>query len=98
MPDAEPYIPDAAEVSEWLSVLKGMPLQALMDQACALRRQGHGDVISFSPKVFIPVTRLCRDACGYCTFAKSPRAVSRPFLSPDQILDIARHGGCAGCL
>jgi FO synthase len=94
---AQEYIPDAAEVSGWLSVLDGMPLQKLMDQTCALRRQGHGDVISFSPKVFIPVTRLCRDACGYCTFAKSPRAVASPFLSPEQILDIARQGAAAGC-
>jgi FO synthase len=98
MPDTEPYLPDAADVSGWLALLEGMPLQALMDQACALRRQGHGDVISFSPKVFIPVTRLCRDACGYCTFAKSPRAVPSPFLSPDQILDIARQGAEAGCI
>jgi len=68
-----------------------------MHQACALRREGHREVISFSPKVFVPVTRLCRDACGYCTFAKSPREVDSPFLSPDEILDIAHEGAQAGC-
>jgi len=91
------YTPDAAEVFAWLSVLESMPLQSLTEQACALRREGHGEVISYSPKVFIPVTRLCRDACGYCTFAKSPRAVNSAFLSPQEILSIAREGGEAGC-
>ena len=91
------YIPDAAEVSTWLSALERTPLPLLMHQACAFRREGHGDVISFSPKVFVPVTRLCRDACGYCTFAKSPREVDGAFLSPDEILDIAHKGAQAGC-
>ena len=91
------YIPDAAEVSTWLSALERTPLPLLMHQACASRREGHGDVISFSPKVFVPVTRLCRDACGYCTFAKSPREVDGAFLSPDEILNIAHEGAQAGC-
>jgi FO synthase len=97
MADPQSYIPSETIVSEWLSVLQGMSLRTLMDQACDLRRQGHGELVSFSPKVFIPVTRLCRDACGYCTFAKSPRAVANPFMSPDEILDVARRGAEAGC-
>jgi FO synthase len=68
-----------------------------MEEARALRRLGHGDVISFSPKVFIPLTRLCRDACGYCTFAKSPRAVGNAYMSRDEILQVARNGVIAGC-
>ena len=91
------YIPDAAEVFAWLSALQSTSLKSLMDRACALRRQGHGERISFSPKVFIPVTRLCRDVCGYCTFAKSPRAVSSLFMLQDEILSVAREGARAGC-
>ena len=97
MADAQSYIPYVSEVSERLSALQGISPRTLMDQACELRRQGHGKLFSFSPKVFIPVTRLCRDTCGYCTFAKSPRAVASPFMSPDEILDVARRGAAAGC-
>ena len=68
-----------------------------MEEARALRRLGHGDVISFSPKVFIPLTRLCRDACGYCTFAKSPRAVGKAYMSRNEVLQVARDGAIAGC-
>jgi 2-iminoacetate synthase ThiH len=63
----------------------------------ALRIAGHGTRVSFSPKVFIPLTRLCRDVCGYCTFAKTPREMEKPFLSPDDVLKIARDGVKAGC-
>ena len=73
------------------------PLPDLMEEARALRRLGHGDVISFSPKVFIPLTRLCRDACGYCTFAKSPRAVGKAYMSRNEVLQVARDGAIAGC-
>lgn len=54
-------------------------------------------VITYSPKVFIPLTSLCRDRCGYCTFAKSPQHVESPFLSVEQVLDIATQGATAGC-
>ena len=62
-----------------------------------MRRAGHGNVISHSRKVFIPLTQLCRDVCGYCTFAKTPREVEKPYLSPDNVLAIARAGENAGC-
>ena len=68
-----------------------------MSLATEMRRQGHADIISFSPKVFIPLTQLCRDACGYCIFAKSPRALERPYLPVDHVLRIARQGAAAGC-
>jgi FO synthase len=59
-------------------------------------------VVTYSPKVFIPVTRLCRDRCHYCTFVETPaqagRAGRAPYLSPDEILDIAREGAVLGCL
>ncbi|HLN10984.1 MAG TPA: 5-amino-6-(D-ribitylamino)uracil--L-tyrosine 4-hydroxyphenyl transferase CofH [Xanthobacteraceae bacterium] len=74
-----------------------MPLADLLAQARALGRLGHGDVISYSRKVFIPLTRLCRDVCGYCTFAKVPRELDVAYLSPDEVLDIARAGQATGC-
>lgn len=54
-------------------------------------------MITYSPKVFIPLTSLCRDRCGYCTFAKSPNNVESPFLNPEQVLEVARQGAAAGC-
>ncbi|MCH9673568.1 MAG: 5-amino-6-(D-ribitylamino)uracil--L-tyrosine 4-hydroxyphenyl transferase CofH [Gammaproteobacteria bacterium] len=73
------------------------PLSALVEVAGQLRDQGHGDIVSFSPKVFIPLTMLCRDVCHYCTFARSPRRLESAYLNPEQVLDIARAGERAGC-
>jgi FO synthase len=53
--------------------------------------------MTYSPKVFIPLTSLCRDRCGYCTFAKSPHRVDTPYLSIDQVVEVARQGAQAGC-
>ena len=72
-------------------------LSALMRGAAALRDAGHGDLVSYSRKVFIPLTQLCRDVCHYCTFAHPPRRGERVFLTRDEVLDIARAGGEAGC-
>ncbi|WP_249730128.1 MULTISPECIES: 5-amino-6-(D-ribitylamino)uracil--L-tyrosine 4-hydroxyphenyl transferase CofH [unclassified Chelatococcus] len=69
----------------------------LLAQARDLKERGHGDLVSFSPKVFLPLTQLCRDTCGYCTFAHPPRPGQRAFLSPDEVLAIARAGAAAGC-
>ncbi|MGB7258929.1 MAG: hypothetical protein WBD48_12705, partial [Pseudolabrys sp.] len=86
MPDSNRYRPTEGDVAAWLTRLEDRPLRALMDEAAGLRRHGHGNVISFSPKVFIPLTQLCRDACGYCAFAKPPRALERPYLTADDVL------------
>ncbi|HEX7266791.1 MAG TPA: bifunctional FO biosynthesis protein CofGH, partial [Streptosporangiaceae bacterium] len=56
-----------------------------------------GTRVTYSPKVFIPLTRLCRDRCGYCTFATVPGRLESPFLSPDEVLAIARQGAALGC-
>ena len=72
-------------------------LAALLDAASALCEQGHGNVISYSRKVFIPLTQLCRDVCHYCTFAKPPKPGQRAYLTPDEVLGIARAGAAAGC-
>ncbi|MFM8894057.1 MAG: 7,8-didemethyl-8-hydroxy-5-deazariboflavin synthase, partial [Actinomycetales bacterium] len=53
--------------------------------------------VTYSPKVFIPLTSLCRDRCGYCTFAQAPTKVPAPYLSIDQVIDIAAAGAQQGC-
>ena len=73
------------------------PLAELMAEAAALRDSAHGRLISYSRKVFIPLTKLCRDVCHYCTFAQVPRAGKPVYLSPDEVLAIARAGAAAGC-
>ena len=75
----------------------GVSLAALMAEAGELRDRGHGRLISYSRKVFIPLTQLCRDVCHYCTFAERPRAGQPAYLSPEQVLAIARAGAAAGC-
>ena len=77
-------------VSEILSA----SLADLMAEARSLRR---GRLVTYSPKVFIPLTTLCRDVCGYCTFARPPRRGERAFLPVDEVLEIARAGAAAGC-
>ncbi|GIH74480.1 bifunctional FO biosynthesis protein CofGH [Planobispora longispora] len=62
-----------------------------------LEAAGRPGVITYSRKVFIPLTRLCRDRCGYCTFATAPHKLDSPFLSPDEVLEIARQGAAMGC-
>src|ERR1041385_2937604 len=73
------------------------PLADLIAEAAVLRDSAHGRLISYSRKVFIPLTKLCRDVCHYCTFAQVPHAGKPSYLSPDEVLDIARAGAAAGC-
>ena len=73
------------------------PLHELTSLARAVRDEAHGRRITYSPKVFIPLTMLCRDRCGYCTFAKAPARLTSPYLLPDEVLAIARAGKEAGC-
>ena len=70
---------------------------SLCRAAARLRDQGKGRTISFSPKVFIPLTRLCRDHCGYCAFRQTPDAEFSPYMTPDQVLAIVRRGEELGC-
>ncbi len=72
-------------------------MMRLMEAACEIRARRSGDIIRYSPKVFIPLTRLCRDVCHYCTFAKSPSKLQAPYLSLEEVIDIARRGAQAGC-
>ena len=73
-------------------------LASLMREAASLRDAAFGDRITFSKKVFIPLTHLCRDNCGYCTFVHPPKKGERAYLSPEQVLEIARAGQKAGCI
>ena len=77
--------------------LVDIPLDELLARAAQRRATATGTRITYSPKVFIPLTMLCRDRCGYCTFAKAPARVRSPYLAPEEVLDIARAGTAAGC-
>ena len=68
-----------------------------MAAAGTLRDHGHGERVTVSRKVFIPLTQLCRDVCHYCTFAKAPRNCRSAYLTPEEVLEIARRGVAAGC-
>ena len=72
-------------------------LPALMSRAAAIRDDAWGNVVTYSPKVFIPLTKLCRDVCHYCTFARPPIAGRRAFLRMDEVLELARTAAAAGC-
>ncbi|MER6001192.1 bifunctional FO biosynthesis protein CofGH [Nonomuraea angiospora] len=92
---------DVTEVTVLLQA-RGEHLDALLEHAsrvrdAGLRAVGREGIITYSKKVFIPLTRLCRDRCGYCTFATAPHKLPAPFLSPDEVLEIARQGAAMGC-
>ena len=82
---------------EALTLAEDNDLARLMTRVAALRDEGHGRIISYSRKVFIPLTQLCRDSCHYCTFAHPPRRGQRAYLTQDEVLAIARAGAGAGC-
>jgi 7,8-didemethyl-8-hydroxy-5-deazariboflavin synthase CofG subunit len=73
------------------------PLQELLGAANELRARGKGTVVTFSKKVFIPLTTLCRDYCSYCTFRKDPGQPGAHFMTPDEVLALAEQGRRAGC-
>jgi FO synthase len=97
--NGEPLDQVAAEV---LLHARGGDLATLLGYAArtrdaGLETAGRPGVITYSKKVFIPLTRLCRDRCGYCTFATVPGRLPSPYLSPDEVLQIARQGATLGC-
>jgi FO synthase len=97
--DGKPLDVDEATV---LLHARGDDLNRLLDYASRTRDAGleaakRPNVITYSRKVFIPLTRLCRDRCGYCTFATVPHRLHSLYLEPDQILEIARQGAELGC-
>jgi FO synthase len=82
------------EITTWTATA---PLDELLAAAGRARDRAWGTRTTFSPKVFVPLTQLCQDRCGYCTFAKAPARVERPYLELDEVLAIARRGAAAGC-
>lgn len=96
---------DQAEATTLLAA-RGEDLARLTTVASRVRDRGLEDagrpgVVTYSPKVFIPLTRLCRDKCHYCTFVETPGQAARegraPYLSPDEVLEIAAQGAALGC-
>lgn len=85
------------EAAEALALLPEAPVAQLLPVAESLTLMGFGTTVTYSRKVFIPLTQLCRDVCHYCTFAKAPRKLRNPYLTPDEVLAIARSGKAAGC-
>ena len=81
---------------EYLNLAQSFTLEELLEQATLLRDQ-EKQVITFSKKVFIPLTMLCRDVCHYCTFAKVPRKLNKPYLRPEEVLKIAQDGKAKQC-
>jgi len=77
--------------------LVDVPTADLCAEARILRGRGTGTLVTYSPKVFIPLTKLCRDVCHYCTFARPPRRGERAYMSIDEVLGVARAGAVAGC-
>ena len=82
---------------EALALLPAASAAELMPAAESLALAGFGRILTYSRKVFIPLTQLCRDVCHYCTFAKRPRQLGSPYLSADEVLAIARQGAAAQC-
>ncbi len=80
-----------------LCLMEAGPLDALIEAAAAVRNRVKGRSVSYSKKVFIPLTHLCRDYCGYCTFRADPQAGVQPYMLPDEVLRVAEAGRRAGC-
>jgi FO synthase len=95
--DSPSIRPRSAPLSEDGNSLLGRSLEDMMSQARQIRADHHGNRVTYSPKVFIPLTMLCRDTCGYCTFAQPPARLESPFLSPAEVAAIARQGARHGC-
>ena len=88
---SEPGLTDLLKLDEQTD------LADLCRMASTIRNQGHGNIVTYSRKVFIPLTRLCRDFCHYCTFATSPRHLPAPYMSADEAVSIAQQGAAMGC-
>lgn len=86
-------LPAAAELHAWLQ----RPTEELLQAAAGIRDRLYGDQVSYSRKVFIPLTELCRDVCHYCTFAKAPSRVTAPYMTMEEVVAAARLGAATGC-
>src|SRR6202158_3753392 len=80
-----------------LLLIEECPLAALIETAAAVRDRSKGHTVSYSKKVFIPLTHLCRDYCGYCTFRSDPQPGVLAYMLPEEVLAVAEAGRNAGC-
>lgn len=80
-----------------LALAETASLEELLEAASEVRKRGKGRTVSFSKKVFIPLTTLCRDYCAYCTFRKDPGQPGAQFMTPEEVLELAEQGRRAGC-
>ncbi|WP_279253197.1 5-amino-6-(D-ribitylamino)uracil--L-tyrosine 4-hydroxyphenyl transferase CofH [Candidatus Seongchinamella marina] len=87
-------LPDRPEALSLATVIDTAELAQL---AGAQRDRGHGNTITYSRKVFIPLTKLCRDVCHYCTFAQTPKKIDQPFMPVEEVLALCREGAAMGC-
>ncbi len=93
----EPQVNSRPTRDEISALCDGGDLSSLMQQAATLRDVGFGSVVTYSRKVFIPLTKLCRDVCHYCTFAQPSRPDEAAYLSIDEMVAVAQQGAEAGC-
>lgn len=93
---APPSIP-YADFRSWLAFAETMSTVELVTMARAIRDAAFGDRLTYSRKVFVPLTQLCRDTCHYCTFAKAPRGVAAPYMPLDEVIAVAKRGAVLGC-
>ena len=91
------WLDERPATAQVFSLLDHSDWRSLAPLATQLRERGWGTRISYSRKVFVPLTQLCRDVCHYCTFAQTPRRLEKAFLEPDDVLRIARDGAALGC-
>jgi FO synthase len=80
-----------------LSLAQMSDTSAVAEIASVLRDRGHNQLITYSRKVFIPLTKLCRDVCHYCTFAQTPRHIDHPYMPMQDVLDLCHEGAKLGC-
>ncbi len=90
---------DGAELADdmALSLSDTQDTAALVSLASELRDRGHGKLMTYSRKIFIPLTQLCRDVCHYCTFAQTPKKIKQPFMTKEQVVALCRQGVENGC-
>lgn len=82
---------------EALALASRTDTAALAAEAKALCDSAHGNIISYSKKIFIPLTHLCRDVCHYCTFARTPKRIEQAYMSREQVLELCHRGAAEGC-
>ena len=85
------------KTKEILALARNTNTSDLIREASNIRDKGHGSLVTYSPKVFIPLTHLCRDVCHYCTFAKTPKKVLSPYMSLKEVIDSAKNAELLGC-